>query len=79
MQNFRVCTCFILDQQTGSVLGVSAQPEAIDLRFEIARPLFGFELAVKGLAPRLHATTTHLGFPASSELPDRRHVTSNDY
>ncbi|MBA4785676.1 MAG: hypothetical protein H2046_07925 [Rhizobiales bacterium] len=54
-------------------LCVWGSAEAIDLGFQIARPLLGFQLAVEGLAPRLHSTTAHLSLPASSELADCRH------
>lgn len=47
-------------------LCVWGSAEAIDLGFQIARPPLGFEFAVKGLAPRLHAATTHLRLSASS-------------
>lgn len=49
-------------------LRIRSSAEAIDLSFQIARPLFGFELAVKGFATGLHAASTHLRLPASSEL-----------
>lgn len=58
-------------------LRVWGSTKAIDLGFQIARPLLGFLLAVKGLAPGFHAPPAHLRLPTSSELPDRRHVTSN--
>jgi cell division protease FtsH len=49
----------------------------IDRGFQVARPLPGFELAVKRLVAELNPAPTHLRLPASPQLADGRHVTSN--
>lgn len=55
-------------------LRVRRHAEMIDLRLEIARPLFRLGLAVEALGPWLHSATAHLGLPASSKFSDRCHL-----
>ncbi|CVI63385.1 hypothetical protein AGR9A_Lc40373 [Agrobacterium salinitolerans str. Hayward 0363] len=52
---------------------VRGSAEPIDLCFEVARPLLGFELRVEALASGLHAAPSHLCLPAPSEFSDCRH------
>ena len=55
-------------------LDVWRRTETIDLGFEITRPLFSLELAVKALCVWLHSSTMYSRLPAPSELADRIHV-----
>jgi len=46
--------------------------EPIDLCFEAAYPLFGFQVGVEAFAERLHTAPSHLCLQAPSEFPNCR-------